>query len=185
MGAMASQITSLTSVYSTVYSDADQRKIKAPRHWPLWQMASNAENVSIWWRNHDAPVIWDIMVLNNGLSFLWNPAVDYIDVTMSAMASQITSLTIVYSIVYSKRRSKKTSELRVTGLCEGKSPVTGEFPAQRASKEKNVSIWWRHHVFMLSMTAINKHVFGNQKKDWFSLTRVSRKLLELCCNLIQ
>ena len=29
----------------------------------------------------------------------------------------------------SRRRSKKTSMLRVTGLCEGTSPVTGEFPA--------------------------------------------------------
>ena len=35
MAAMASQITSLAIVYSTVYSDADQRNIKAPRHWPL------------------------------------------------------------------------------------------------------------------------------------------------------
>ena len=35
MGAIASQITSLTIVYSTVYSDADQRNIKAPRYWPL------------------------------------------------------------------------------------------------------------------------------------------------------
>ena len=43
------------------------------------------------------------------------------------------------------RRSKKTSKLRVTGLCEGNSPVTGEFPAQRASKAENVPIWWRHH----------------------------------------
>ena len=42
------------------------------------------------------------------------------------------------------RRSKKTSKLRVTGLCEGNSPVTGEFPAQMASNEENVSIWWRH-----------------------------------------
>ena len=32
-----------------------------------------------------------------------------------------------------KRRTKKTSGLRVTGLCEGNSPLTGEFPAQRAS----------------------------------------------------
>ena len=45
-----------------------------------------------------------------------------------------------------RRRSKKTSKLRVTGLCEGNSPVTGEFPAQRASNAENVSIWWRHHV---------------------------------------
>ena len=45
-----------------------------------------------------------------------------------------------------KRRSNKTSKLRVTGLCEGNSPVTVEFPAQRANDAENVSIWWRHHV---------------------------------------
>ena len=28
-----------------------------------------------------------------------------------------------------RRRSKNTSKLRVTGLCEGNSPLTGEFPA--------------------------------------------------------
>ena len=39
-----------------------------------------------------------------------------------------------------RRRSKKTSKLRVTGLCDGKSPVTVEFPAQRASNAENVSI---------------------------------------------
>ena len=46
-----------------------------------------------------------------------------------------------------RRRSKKTSKLLVTGLCEGNSPVTGEFPTQRASKAENVSIWfrWRYH----------------------------------------
>ena len=55
---------------------------------------------------------------------------------MGAMASQITSLTIVYSTVYSGENLRKT----VTGLCEGNSPVTGEFPAQRASNAENVSI---------------------------------------------
>ena len=39
-----------------------------------------------------------------------------------------------------RRRSKKTSKLRATGLCEENSPVTGEFPAQRASNAENVSI---------------------------------------------
>ena len=43
------------------------------------------------------------------------------------------------------RRSKKTSKLRVTGLCVGNSPVPGEFPAQMASNAENVSIWLRHH----------------------------------------
>ena len=69
MGAMASQITSLTIVYSTVYSD--QRKLRSaaspafvrgihrwpvnsPHKWPV-----NAENVSIWWLHHalEAPNI--------------------------------------------------------------------------------------------------------------------------------
>ena len=45
-----------------------------------------------------------------------------------------------------RRRSKKTSKLHVTGLCEGNSPVTGEFPAQRTSNAENISIWWCHHV---------------------------------------
>ena len=51
---------------------------------------------------------------------------------MIAMASQITGVSIVYSAVYSCT-SNKTSKLRVTGLCEGNSPVTDEFPSQRAS----------------------------------------------------
>ena len=47
----------------------------------------------------------------------------YNDVKMGSMASQITSLTIVHSTVLFRRRSKKTSKLRVTGLCSGNSPV--------------------------------------------------------------
>ena len=42
---------------------------------------------------------------------------------------------------------KKTSKLRITGLCEGNSLVIGEFPAQRASNAENVSIWWRLHAW--------------------------------------
>ena len=45
-----------------------------------------------------------------------------------------------------KRRSKKTSKLRITGLCAGNSPRTGEFPTQMASNAGSFSIWWRHHV---------------------------------------
>ena len=57
-----------------------------------------------------------------------------------------------------RSRSKKTSKLRVTGLCVGNSLVTGEFPAQMASNTKNVSIWWRHQ----ESTRI--HVFGYADK---------------------
>ena len=67
MGAIASQITSLTIVYSTVYSDADQTKhqssaslafvrgihrgpVNSPHKWPVTR-----ENVSIWRRHHGIP----------------------------------------------------------------------------------------------------------------------------------
>ena len=64
MGTMASRITGLTIVYSTVYSGADQRKHQScvtgicAENSPVTgefpaQMASDAENVSIWWRHHD------------------------------------------------------------------------------------------------------------------------------------
>ena len=58
-----------------------------------------------------------------------------------------------------KRRSKKTPKLRVTGLCEGNSPVTGEFPSQRSSNAENVSIWWRHHVVNKITTKWHEYIF--------------------------
>ena len=44
-----------------------------------------------------------------------------------------------------RRRSNKSSKLRIIGLCESNPPVTAGFPSQRASNGRNVSIWWRHH----------------------------------------
>ena len=70
--ALASQITGVSMVCSTVCSDADQRKHRTsePCHWPLWgefpsQRASNAENVSIWWRHHE---IWKSLPTANYIS---------------------------------------------------------------------------------------------------------------------
>ena len=69
MGAMASKITSLAIVYLTVYSGADQRKhqsstslafVRRIHRWPVnspEQRASDAENISIWWRHHDTGVM--------------------------------------------------------------------------------------------------------------------------------
>ena len=70
MGVTASQITSLTSVYSTVYMGAYQRKhqISGTGEFPA-QMASNAENVSIWWRHHVMAVHYIPGVSRH--TFLW------------------------------------------------------------------------------------------------------------------
>ena len=55
----------------------------------------------------------------------------YNDVIMSVLSSQIISLAIVYSTVYSRQRSNKTSKLSVTDFCEGNSLVTSEFPPHK------------------------------------------------------
>ena len=49
MGTMASQIISLTSVYSRPFIQAQIKENTGEFH---TQTASNAENVSIWWRHH-------------------------------------------------------------------------------------------------------------------------------------
>ena len=81
MGAMASQITSLTIVYSTVYSGVDQRKqqssaslafaVNLPEtsKFPA-QMARNAENVSIWWRHYENSFSSKLEISINGLVFV-------------------------------------------------------------------------------------------------------------------
>ena len=46
------------------------------------------------------------------------------------------------------RGSKKTSKLRVTGLCAGNAQVTDEFPTRRASNAENASIWWKSESYL-------------------------------------
>ena len=75
----------------------------------------------------------------------------YSYVIMGATASQITSLAIVYSSVYSgadQRKHKSSASLAFVG----NSPVTGEFPTQRVSNAENVSIWWRHHDISITVS---------------------------------
>ena len=59
---------------------------------------------------------------------------------VSAAASHIKGVSIVCSTVGSH-----ASNISVTGLCAGNSPVTGEFATQKANNAENVSIWWHHH----------------------------------------
>ena len=79
-------------------------------------------------------------------SFNVNAWFHYNDVRMSAMASQITSLTIVYSTVYSGTDQRKHQSSTSLAFVRGIHRRPGEFPTQMASNAENVSIWWRHHV---------------------------------------
>ena len=73
-----------------------------------------------------------------------------------------------------RRRSKKTSKLRVIGLCAGNSTMTGEFPAQMASNAENVSILWSHYVG-LAMDVDCSCVMGHQQNLWKNEARPSIK----------
>ena len=55
-----------------------------------------------------------------------------------------TAAALVLVVPLECPRLKPCVQDTVTGLCEGKSPVTGEFPSQRVSYAENVSIWRRH-----------------------------------------
>ena len=49
-------------------------------------------------------------------------------------------------------RSKKTSKLRVTGLCEGNSPITGEFPHKGPVTPKMFPFDDHHHGYIKKPT---------------------------------
>ena len=96
----------------------------------------------------------------------------YNDAIMSAMSSQITSLTIVYSSVYSgtiQRKHQNSASLVFVCVCVcvwgggggggGGSPVTVELPSQRVSYVENVSISWRHHAELLPKDHLQSNIW--------------------------
>ena len=62
------------------------------------------------------------------------------DVIMGVMASQITSLAIIYSTFFRSQIKENTKAPRHW-------PLWGEFTGDRWIPRTNVSIWWRHHGF--------------------------------------
>ena len=79
-------------------------------------------------------------------AFLYIGRSHYSDVIMCAMASQITSLTIVYSAVYSGADQRKHQSSTSLSFVRGihRWPVIS--PHKGPVKTENVSIWWRHHA---------------------------------------
>ena len=75
-----------------------------------------------------------------------------------------------------RRRSKKTSKLGVIGLCEGNSPVTGDFHAQRASNADIVSIWWRHHDFFPLQSPGRRDIIECPLGGSYCMTTVRKRL---------
>ena len=60
---------------------------------------------------------------------------------MNAMASQITSASIICPTVCSVSDQRKQQSSTSLAF------VTDEFPSERAGDAENDSIWWNHHVY--------------------------------------
>ena len=82
----------------------------------------------------------------------------YSDVIMSAMASHITRITIVYSTVYSgaDQRKHQSSALLAFVRWIHRSPVNS--PHKGPVKRKVFSIWWRHHVNLWCWKSITRQI---------------------------
>ena len=91
-------------------------------------------------------------------------------------------------------RSKKTSKFRITGICEGNSPVTDEFPAQRTSNMETFpaddAITDVHYVvgdhrctLFIFIDNQDTHYAPNADRTPFVLiVRLELKILTLLCN---
>ena len=162
MGSIASQITSPTIVYAIVYSDADQRKyessaslafvrgihrgpVNSPHKWPVTRKMFPFDDV--------------IMHIIEGIKNSNPYTVPIRGSKRCAFAMflhPITTITLrwrhndhagvsnhqphgcLLNRLF-RRKSKKTSKLRVTGLCAGNSPGTGILWPQ--NDVENVPLW--------------------------------------------
>ena len=162
MTVVASQITHHWTVCPTVYSGWHQKKhqrsaslafvrgihrspVDSPHKGPFMRKAVPCDGVFTK-RSPSSTVRLRAIVICRS-KFHRQIPFHYSDAIMGAMASQITSLTIVYSTVYSGADLRKHQSSASLDFVRGihRWPVTGEFPAQTARNAENVSIGWRHH----------------------------------------
>ena len=54
----------------------------------------------------------------------------------------------VFTQAFIRAQIKENIKAQRHWLCEENSPVTSEFPTQRASNAENASIWWRHQGYI-------------------------------------
>ena len=106
---MASQITGVSIIMSTVCSGADQRRHQSFASLPLWwestghrwipsQRASNAENVSNLWRQHGEHLLLQCIRGNSLIYWHWNTQFTFTRIYWKCKPIQL----IVFSIVFEK-----------------------------------------------------------------------------------
>ena len=111
------------------------------------RFSCTAVEVSIWISNYTTVKQWHGPIYVRGHVGPWikKNTPHYSDVTMSAMASKITGVSIVcppFVHVQIKGIPKGPRHWPLWGEFTGDC---GRFPSQKASNAENATIWWRHH----------------------------------------
>ena len=84
-------------------------------------------------------------------TILWKSQVRYSDVIMSAMASQITSVSIIRSAVCPGANQRKHQSSAPLAIVRGIHRWAVNSPHKRPVTRKIVSIWWCHYEIVSSM----------------------------------
>ena len=136
MGAIASQITSLTIVYSIVYSDADQRRHQSS--------ASLAFVRWIHWEPVNSPHKWPVTrKMTSSWSKLNNNSCSvHIPVHKFDFMPHLRHQACPHVMYFAWWRHQMETFFALLAFCAGNSPVTGEFPTKKASDAELWCFLW-------------------------------------------
>ena len=137
MGTIASQITCLTIVYSTVYSDTDQRKHQSsPSLAFVWGIHRGPVN-----SQHKWPIIRKMFPFDDVIMKM------YIGGTYNARVWWNHQLQWCHISAQPLAKANNKESIKAPHYWPLSGEYTSGFPAQRASNMASVSLSWCHHVW--------------------------------------
>ena len=115
----------------------------------------------VWHGGINNSILWPVLLCQwfacTG-AYIQNPAyLHYSDVIMSAIVSQFTSLTIVYSTVYSGDDQSKHQSSASLDFVRGIHRWQVNSPYKGPVTRKMFPFWWRHHVNNIKVAAMRRH----------------------------
>ena len=152
MDAIASQITSLTIVHSTVYSDADKRKHQSSASLAFVQgIHRGPVNSPHKWPVTRKMLPFDDVIMIRKTSYIATPRCDKLserfnnDVTWASWHFKSPAYRLfIQQLIQANNTLKWYRSSTLLSLCEGNPLVTSWFPTQRTSDVGSVFISWRH-----------------------------------------
>ena len=117
------------SAYSIFHTREWQRIISCIYYYNLWDLLRQNNCGALFGAPEEGLAAWTYSWFQLSLAFLsnWKKTLQWRHNGRDGVSNHQPRDCLLNRLF--RRRSKNTSKLRVTGLCAGNSPVTGEFPA--------------------------------------------------------